>query len=189
MFEGSPNIPRGQFSSWCRCWRESECFHPFDKTVYFITVPSNQIERAMWLESERMLQLKIDSVGVETQRGVVKEERTGASRISRLAQSRKTMNHSFKVIHIGGRRSALHNTSTALTVDEFRPVLREFLCANNACLVIAGDIDVEKTRGLVQKYYGDIPRSAGAIYRPSEVEPPQTAEVRIPCRITYSCLR
>ncbi len=76
MFEGSPNIPRGQFFKIVQnAGGELNAFTSFDKTVYYISVPSNQVELAMYMESERMLHLKINSVGVETQRGVVKEER------------------------------------------------------------------------------------------------------------------
>ena len=76
MFEGSPNIPRGEFFKMVQNAGGSlNAFTTFDQTVYYITVPSNQLELAMWMESERMLQLKVDSIGVETQRGVVKEER------------------------------------------------------------------------------------------------------------------
>jgi len=69
MFEGSPNIARGEFFKMVQnAGGNLNAFTSFDQTVYFITVPSNQIELAMWMESERMLQLKVDSTGVETQR-------------------------------------------------------------------------------------------------------------------------
>jgi predicted Zn-dependent peptidase len=55
MFEGSPNIPVASSKDGAKCRRESHAFTSFDQTVYFITVPSNQLELAMWMESERIL--------------------------------------------------------------------------------------------------------------------------------------
>ena len=50
-------------------------FTSFDETGYQIKVPSNQLKLALWIESERMLHAQVEEIGVETQRGVVKEER------------------------------------------------------------------------------------------------------------------
>ncbi|MGA7160069.1 MAG: insulinase family protein, partial [Bacteroidota bacterium] len=76
MFEGSPNIPRGGFFKMVQnAGGDLNASTSFDKTVYYINMPSNQLELAMWMESERMMHLKIDSIGIETQRSVVKEER------------------------------------------------------------------------------------------------------------------
>ena len=180
MFEGSPNIPRGEFFKMVQgAGGNLNAFTSFDKTVYFISLPSNQLELAMWMESERMLQLKIDSVGVETQRGVVKEERK-QSLDNRPYGSilEKTMNHAFKVHPYRWTPIGSVQYIDRASIDEFRQFYKSFYVPNNACLVIAGDINVEKTKALVQKYYGEIPRGAGEIYRPSEVEPPQGAEVR-----------
>jgi len=180
MFEGSPNIPRGQFMKMVQnAGGNLNAFTSFDKTVYFITVPSNQLELAMWMESERMLQLKVDSVGVETQRGVVKEERK--QRLENQPYGsilEKTMDHAFKVHPYRWTPIGSAQYIDRATIDEFRQFYKNFYLPNNACLVIAGDIDVKKTRELVQKYYGEIPRGTGEIYRPHEVEPPQTVEVR-----------
>lgn len=180
MFEGSPNIARGEFFKMVQgAGGTLNAFTSFDKTVYYISLPSNQLELAMWMESERMLQLKIDSVGVETQRGVVKEERK-QSLDNRPYGSilEKTMSHAFKVHPYRWTPIGSAQYIDRASIDEFRQFYKSFYVPNNACLVIAGDIDVEKTKGLVQKYYGEIPRSAGEIYRPADVEPPQTIEVR-----------
>ena len=180
MFEGSPNIPRGTFFKMVQsAGGELNAFTSFDKTVYFITLPSNQLELAMWLESERMLQLKVDSIGIETQRGVVKEERK-QSLDNRPYGSilEKTMAHAFKVHPYRWTPIGSAQYIDKANYDEFREFYKSFYVPNNACLVIAGDIDVEKTKALVTKYYGEIPRGTDGIYRPKEVEPAQTAEVR-----------
>jgi len=180
MFEGSPNIPRGEFSKIVQnAGGNLNAYTSFDQTVYFITVPSNQIELAMWMESERMLQLKVDSIGVETQRGVVKEERKQSLENRPYGSIlEKTMAATFKVHPYRWTPIGSAQYIDKASLDEFQAFYKTFYVPNNACLVIAGDIDIPRTKELIAKYYGDIPRGAGEIYRPKEVEPPQTAEVR-----------
>jgi len=180
MFEGSPNIPRGEFQKIVQnAGGNLNAGTIFDNTVYFISLPSNQLELAMWLESERMLQLKIDSVGVETQRGVVKEERK--QRLENQPYGsflEQMMSHAFKVHPYRWTPIGSAQYIDRASLDEFLQFYKSFYVPNNACLATAGDINVGKTKELVQKYYGGIPRGVGEIYRPTEVEPPQTVEVR-----------
>lgn len=76
MFEGSVNIPRGQFDKIAmNAGGQINANTSWDRTFYYILLPSNQLELGLWMESERLLHLRIDSTGVETQRRVVKEER------------------------------------------------------------------------------------------------------------------
>jgi zinc protease len=179
MFEGSPNIGRGEFMKDVQnAGGELNAFTSFDKTVYFINMPSNQLELAMWLESERMLHLKIDSTGVETQRGVVKEERKqGLENRPYGSILEQTMKHSFTVHPYRWTPIGTAQYIDRATLDEFMHFYKTYYVPNNACLSIAGDIDIEKTKAMVQKYYGDIPRGK-PIVRPSIVEPPHTVEVR-----------
>ncbi|MGZ6540113.1 MAG: M16 family metallopeptidase, partial [Bacteroidia bacterium] len=75
MFEGSDNIKRGEYMKLIQnAGGQMNANTSFDRTFYFEVLPSNQLELGLWMESERMLHLKVDSVGVETQRKVVKEE-------------------------------------------------------------------------------------------------------------------
>ena len=180
MFEGSPNIPRGQFFKIVEnAGGELNAFTSFDKTVYYITLPSNQLELAMWLESERMLHLKVDSVGIETQRGVVKEERKQSLDNRPYGTIlEQTMAHAYKVHPYRWTPIGSVQYIDKASYDEFKQFYKTFYVPNNACLVIAGDIDIDKTKELVAKYYGDIPRGTEPIFRPKEVEPPQTVEVR-----------
>ncbi|HAH57684.1 MAG TPA: peptidase M16, partial [Bacteroidales bacterium] len=64
------------------------------------------------------------------------------------------------------------------TIDEFREFHSIYYVPNNATLSIAGDIDIEQTKVLVEKYFSTIPRGTREIYRPAIIEPAQTAEVR-----------
>ena len=180
MFEGSPNIPRGEFFKMVQnAGGELNAFTSFDKTVYFITVPANQLELAMWMESERMLHLKVDSIGIETQRGVVKEERR-QNLDNRPYGSilEQTFSHAYKVHPYRWTPIGSFQYIDKATYDEFHQFYKSFYLPNNACLVIAGDIDVDKTKDMINKYYGDIPKGANEVFRPKEVEPAQTAEVR-----------
>jgi predicted Zn-dependent peptidase len=180
MFEGSPNIPRGEFSKIVQnAGGELNAFTSFDKTVYFITLPSNQLELAMWLESERLLHLKIDSTGVETQRGVVKEERKQSLENRPYGSIlEQTMNHAFTTHPYRWTPIGSAQYIDRASIPEFSQFYKSFYVPNNACLVISGDIDVERTKALVTKYYGEIPHGAGDVFRPKSVEPPQMKEVR-----------
>jgi predicted Zn-dependent peptidase len=180
MFEGSPNIARGEFFKIVQNAGGSlNASTSFDQTTYFITVPSNQIELAMWMESERMLQLKIDSVGVETQRGVVKEERKQSLENRPYGSLlEQTMSHAYKVHPYRWTPIGSAQYIDKAAWEEFMQFYKSFYIPNNACLVIAGDIDYDKTKQLVTKYYGDIPRGTGTLYRPTEAEPAKSAEVR-----------
>ena len=76
MFEGSDNIARGEYDKInLNAGGTLNANTSEDRTFYFELLPSNQLELGLWLESERLLHLRIDSIGVETQRAVVKEER------------------------------------------------------------------------------------------------------------------
>jgi len=180
MFEGSPNIPRGEFQKMVQnAGGNLNAFTSFDQTVYFITVPSNQLELAIWMESERMLQLKVDSIGVETQRGVVKEERKQSLDNRPYGTIlEKTMVNAFKVHPYRWTPIGSAQYIDMAAINEFYQFYKSFYLPNNACLVIAGDIDIPRTKELVTKYYGEIPRGIGDVFRPKEVEPPQKVEVR-----------
>jgi zinc protease len=73
LFEGSENIGRGEFSKYVEnAGGALNANTTMDRTFYYDLLPSNQLELGLWLESERMLHAKVEKVGIETQRGVVK---------------------------------------------------------------------------------------------------------------------
>ena len=75
LFEGSENIGRGEYMKMVQDnGGVLNANTSFDRTFYYEILPSNQLELALWMESERMLHAKIDQIGVDTQREVVKEE-------------------------------------------------------------------------------------------------------------------
>ena len=180
MFEGSANIPRGDFDKITQnAGGYNNANTSQDRTYYFELLPSNQLELGLWLESERLLHLRIDSVGVETQRAVVKEERK-QSYDNRPYGSviEKTMENAFKVHPYKWTPIGYPEDINKATLKEFLDFHNMYYVPNNATLSIAGDLNIDSTKKLIEKYFGDIPRGTQEIYRPTAVEPEKTAEVR-----------
>ena len=76
MFEGTENIDRGEYPKIVEnAGGTLNANTNNDRTYYYEIMPSNQLELALWLESERMLHAKVDSIGIATQKRVVIEEK------------------------------------------------------------------------------------------------------------------
>ena len=76
LFEGSDNIGRGEFFKYIQnAGGQNNANTSNDRTFYYEVLPSNQLELGLWLESERMMHARVEKIGIETQREVVKEER------------------------------------------------------------------------------------------------------------------
>ena len=180
MFEGSKNIGRGEFSEIVeKAGGSLNAWTSFDITNYFVLLPSNQLELGLWLESERLLHPVIDSIGIATQKSVVTEEmkQTRDNRpYGRLLS--ETLSRAFKVHPYRSDVIGLDPHIRNATEEDIKNFHDMFYVPNNAVLVVSGDIDIEKTKPLVKKYFGDIPRGTQPIYRPNVVEPRRTAEVR-----------
>lgn len=185
MFEGSENIARGELDRYVNAAGGNlNASTSFDETNYHLNLPSNQLGLALWIESERMLHAKIDQAGVETQRQVVKEER-------RLRYDNQPYGGLFeemaKLVFAGTPYAWVPIGSVqyidAATIEEFRDFYRTYYLPNNATLVLAGDLDEETTKKLVERYFGPIPRGPDP-KRPMVADPPQTeprqVEVRRP---------
>ena len=180
MFEGSPNIKRGEYSKIIEsAGGNLNANTSFDRTFYYETLPSNQLELGLYMESERMLHLKIDSIGVETQRKVVKEERKQSldnrpyGTLAEKIFSDAYKVHPYRWMPIGSAQYI-----DQATIHEFIAFYKKFYVPNNATLTIAGDIDIPKTKELIKKYFNEVPKGKEEIIRPKEVEPVKTAEVR-----------
>lgn len=180
MFEGSDNIARGEFDKIAmNAGASLNANTGFDRTFYYLLLPSNQLELGLWMESERMLHLRIDSVGVETQRSVVKEERKQSydnrpyGTLMENVFSNAFTQHPYRWMPIGSAESI--NNATMAEFLEFHSI---YYVPNNATLSIAGDLDYDKTKALIEKYFSEIPKGTKPIKRPSIVEPAMNAEVR-----------
>lgn len=180
MFEGSENIARSEFDKIAmNAGAQLNANTSFDRTFYYLLLPSNQLELGLWMESERLLHLRIDSLGVETQRAVVKEERKQSydnrpygSLMEQIFSNAYTQ-HPYRWMPIGSAES-INNA----TLEEFMEFHSTYYVPNNAILSIAGDIDYDQTKKLIDKYFSTIPRGTKELYRPTIIEPAMTAEVR-----------
>ena len=180
MFEGTENIGRGEYSKLVEnAGGMLNANTDNDRTYYYEIMPSNQLELALWLESERMLHAKVDSIGIATQKRVVIEEKKQSydnqpyGTIFQEIMKRAYKVHPYRWTTIGDPTHIMNAKDS-----EFNDFYKQFYVPNNAVLVIAGDIDYEQTKALVAKYYGDIPKGKVAINRVFPVEPPLTSEVR-----------
>jgi len=178
LFEGSENIGRGEYMQLIQSNGGAlNANTSNDRTFYYEILPSNQLELGLWMESERMLHAKIDQVGVDTQREVVKEEKRQrvdnqpyASFLSEMFV-RAFKQHNYRWVPIGSM-----DHLNAATLEEFMAFYKKYYVPNNATLSIAGDIDVAQTKAMITKYFGDIPAGA-TVQRPSAYEPPLGGEV------------
>ncbi|HRO07978.1 MAG TPA: pitrilysin family protein [Saprospiraceae bacterium] len=180
LFEGSANIGRGEYSKYVEnAGGTLNANTTMDRTYYFEILPSNQLELGLWLESERMLQAKVENVGIETQRQVVKEERRMridnqpyGSLLEEIMKRAYTV-HPYRWPVIG---SMAH--LDAAQESDYVNFYKDFYVPNNAIVSIAGDIDYEQAKSLVIKYFGSIPKSSKPVYRPHIQEPPLKGEIR-----------
>ena len=180
LFEGSENIERGEFFKIVQGnGGVLNANTSFDRTYYFEILPSNQLKLALWLESERLLHAKIDQEGVETQRGVVKEELKQRNENTPYGTIlNETFGHAF-VEHPyrwtpGGSPEYINKAE----LSEFMDFYNTFYVPNNATLSIAGDIDIAQAKKWIAEYFGTIPKGTKAIPRPTVFEPKKTSEVR-----------
>ena len=172
LFEGSENIGRGEFDSYVtNAGGALNANTSQDRTFYYELLPSNQMELGLWLESERMLHANIQNIGVETQREVVKEEKRQrvdnqpyGSWLENMMKRLYT-EHPYNWVPIGSMEHL-----NAAQLDEFMNFYKKFYVPNNATLSIAGDIDIEKTKGLIHAYFGEIPAGAEVV-QPTVQEP------------------
>jgi zinc protease len=180
MFEGSENIARGEFDKYVENAGGSlNAYTSFDVTNYYVLLPSNQLELGLWLESERLLHAKVDSIGIATQKSVVIEEKKQTMDNqpygTRLYETLKRAftKHPYRWVIIGDE-----NHIREAEDHEFRGFHEMFYVPNNAVLVIAGDIEIDRTKELVEKYFAEIPEGEKEIRRPNVTEPRRNAEIR-----------
>jgi predicted Zn-dependent peptidase len=180
LFEGSENIGRGQYAKFVEnAGGALNANTSQDRTFYYELLPSNQLELGLWLESERMLHAKVEMVGIETQREVVKEEkrqRVDNQPYGNLFQ--ETLDHAFDVHPYSWPPIGSMEDLNAAQEKDFQNFYKTFYVPNNAVLSIAGDITIDETKKLIKKYFGDIPRGTTEVPRPTQVEPINKGEVR-----------
>ena len=179
LFEGTENIPKGEwFTIVTSAGGSNNANTTDDRTYYYEVFPSNNVELGLWMESERLLHPVINQDGVDTQNEVVKEEkrlRVDNSPYGKFLENIKLnmfKKHPYKGTTIGKMAHL-----DAATLEEFQAFNKKFYVPNNAVLVVAGDIDVPAVKGMIEDYFGPIPRGED-IVRNFPKEDPITAPMR-----------
>ena len=158
LFEGSENIGRGEFMKIIPANGGSfNANTSQDRTYYYETFPSNKLELGLWLESERMLHPVMDQIGVDTQNEVVKEEKRQRYDAPYGKLLKALNDNLFKVHPYKDQVIGEMEHLDAATLEEFRNYHKTYYGPNNAVLIVAGDIDSNKTEELVRKYFDEVP--------------------------------
>jgi zinc protease len=153
----------------------------FDRTNYFETVPANQLELALWLESDRMGYLidQIDQASLSNQQDVVRNERRQSYENRPYGMVEETRMHMlFSQEHpYYGNVIGSHADIQAAKLEDVRQFFKTYYRPNNATIAIVGDIDKAATRRLVEKYFGPLKRGV-PVPQVNVTTPPLTAEKR-----------
>ena len=152
----------------------------FDRTNYFETLPANQLELGLWLESDRMgfLMEGLDRKLLQNQRDVVRNERRQGEGRPYAAANEAVAHLLYPKGHpYYGDVIGSHADVEAARIADIRDFHQQFYTPNNASIAIAGDFDPAKLKDLLTKYFGPIP--AGPKVDPVTVTtPPITAQKR-----------
>ncbi|CAN7191289.1 M16 family metallopeptidase [Massilia sp. LjRoot122] len=184
MFSATRHIPRGMADRLLEGAgaTDSNGGTGYDSTSYYDTVPSNQLELALWVHADRMGYLLdvLDQKALSNQQDVVRNERRQTVEDEPYGLVEEALAHAlFPKGHpyhasIIGSHADIQNAK----LDDVRQFFARYYGPNNASIVIAGDIDKVKTRALVERYFGSFKRSP-LVARPSVATPPITAERRV----------
>ena len=153
----------------------------FDRTNYYETIPSNQLELALWLESDRMGYLvgTLDIEKLANQRDVVRNERRQSTENTPYGLAEEGLyhllfpkGHPYYPAVIGS-----HADVEAAKLEDVREFFRQYYTPNNATLAIVGDFDKAKIKALAEKYFGSIP-AGPEVPKITATTPPITSERR-----------
>ena len=185
MFEGSKHHNRNYFEPLQKAGGVLNGSTALDRTNYWENVPSNYLELALWLESDRMgfLLDALDQKRFDIQRDVVKNERRqsyenrpyGSSYLL-LQPALFPLPHPYNWPTIGSQEDL-----EAASLDDVKGFFSKFYGPSNASLAIAGDFDPDRAKGWIEDYFGDIPPGP-AVTRVGRMASPLTGEVEIALR-------
>ena len=195
MFAGSKNAPDFD-DPLQRAGGENNAYTTNDYTTFYEIMPAENLETALWLESDRMLALNISKRPLDVQRKVVVEEFKETCLNEPYGDSWHHLSelmfkhHPYRWPVIGLVPEHVENA----TLDEVRSFFKNWYTPNNAVLSIAGNIRTDEAIALAEKWFGSIP-SGPSLQRDLPAEPPQTTplykEVRanVPVRAIYLAFR
>jgi zinc protease len=178
MFGGSVNIPSYDEALQI-VGGENNAFTSNDITNYYITLPAENLETALWLESDRMLDLAFSQKSLDVQRNVVIEEfkqrylNQPYGDVWLKLRPLAYKDHPYRWATIGKDISHIEDAS----MDEVKAFFKKYYNPANAIMVIGGDINVAETLKQVEKWFSPIP-AQDRIVRELPREPAQNAERR-----------
>ena len=164
MFEGSRHVPGSSHFHFLEAAGASDIngTTDFDRTNYFETLPSNQLELALWLESDRMGYLpdKLDQANLSNQQDVVRNERRQSVENAPYGVVEEGLFHQLfpKEHPYYGDVIGSHGDIQSAKLEDVRNFFKLYYAPNNASLAIVGDFNPEKARDLVEKYFGPLKR-------------------------------
>ena len=150
-----------------------------DRTMYYETLPANQLDLALFLEADRMRSLTITKDNLDNQRNAVQEER-------RLGVDNQPYGKTFEAVdelayeNFAYEHSVIGSMTdlSAASVDDVSAFFKTYYAPNNAVIAIVGDVDTKTALAKAEKYFGAIPKQPA----PPQVdmtEPAQTEERRL----------
>ena len=181
MFQGSANVKKFEHAKFVEANGGSLNGHTdFDYTNYYQTLPSNRVELALWLESDRMRSLDVSPENLKNQQEVVSEE----VRVNVLNQPYQLFEwislwqNAFTNWHNSHNGYGELAEINAATIEDVRSFFKTYYAPNNAVVTVVGDVDVNEVKKMVEKHFAAIP-SQPMPARPDLSEPAQTKEKRV----------
>jgi zinc protease len=160
MFEGSVNIPEYD-SPLQLAGGDNNAFTNNDITNYYLTLPSQNLETAFWLESDRMLSLDFSDESLSVQRNVVVEEfkqrylNQPYGDVWLLLRPLAYKVHPYRWSTIGMEIDHIVNA----TLDDVREFFFKYYCPDNAIMVVAGNVKTDEVVSMAEKWFGEIRRN------------------------------
>jgi predicted Zn-dependent peptidase len=179
LFEGTENIKRGEwFKIVSSNGGVNNANTSDDRTYYYEVFPSNNLELGLWMESERMMHPVINQIGVDTQNGVVKEEKRTVydnkpyGNYLTVVKENMFKNHPYRWPIIGSIEHL-----DAATLEEFKAFNKKFYIPNNSVLVVAGDFEKKQAKEWIRNYFGSIKKGETPV-KQTFVEEPITETIK-----------
>jgi predicted Zn-dependent peptidase len=179
MFQGSENVAKGEHPSLISTNGGSlNGTTDNDRTLYYETLPANQLDLGLFLEADRMKSLNVNQANLDNQRNAVQEER-------RLRIDNQPYGPTYLAIEetaydaFGYKHSVIGSMEdlNAASLDDVKEFFKRYYAPNNAVIAIVGDFKTDEALAKVKKYFEEIP-SQPAPPRPDLSQPAQKAERR-----------
>lgn len=177
LFHGTKNIPQGEFENivmnaggYCNAYTS------YDVTYYYQLLPAHEFKLGLWVESERMLHPVITEEGIDREREIVKEEK-------RMRYDNKVLGNAyydmmgamFTYETYGHNMIGSMEDLDASSIKDFDAFFKKYYVPNNACLVVAGNVDIPETKKWIDYYFKDIPKGK-EVKRPTNFGTPSGKE-------------